>query len=566
MGERPAANIVLTGFSYTGKTKVGQEVARMLAWSFVDADEEIVRLSGKPVGEIFAQDGESRFRELEREVLERACRGNDTVISTGGGAIMDAANRELMLSSGVVVCLEAKPATIYQRLLRDAEADTGQVVRPLLAGPEPLRRIEWLKESRQAYYALADWTVHTDNLTIEEAAEEVVRGWRYGHRGRTAPPVLPTARESDVPYCEQHGAACVVSTATESYPIFVGWGHLDQLGRRMRNAGLTGRTHIVSDDEVFPIYGDKVKKILEDAGFAPESVAVAHGERSKSFETAVSLYDWLVEHRAERVDSVVALGGGVVGDLVGFVAATFLRGLPLVQVPTSLVGMVDSAIGGKVAIDHPEGKNLIGAFYQPRLVLADTQTLATLPRRELVSGWSEVVKHAMVRDPHLLGLLEERSGQLVELDEKLTTEVVAHSAAIKAEIVSEDEKERGVRVVLNYGHTIAHGLEAATDYQRFLHGEAVSIGMTGAAVISQRLGLLPGEMAERQEALLARFGLPTSCSNVRVESVLKAMELDKKVRGERVRWVLLADAGQPVIKDDVPNELVEGVIRKLLQS
>ncbi|MEE8471320.1 MAG: 3-dehydroquinate synthase, partial [Dehalococcoidia bacterium] len=521
---------------------------------------------GKHIAEIFARDGEARFLELEREALRKVCQENNVVISTGGGAVVDADNRELMSRSGVVVCLEAKPATIYRRLLKDAEESPGDEVRPLLAGDDPLGRIEYLKGVRQPYYALSDWTVHTDNLTVEEAAREVVHGWSGGRRERVALPAMPDLRESDAPYCEQHGAACVVTTATESYPVFVGWGYLDQLGNRMRNAGLKGRTHIVSDDQVFPLYGARVQGILERAGFAVDSLVVPLGERSKSFETAVGLYDRLVGHRAERGDSIVALGGGVVGDLAGFVAATFLRGLPLVQVPTSLVGMVDAAIGGKVAIDHPEGKNLIGSFYQPRLVLADVQTLTTLPQRELVSGWAEVTKHAMIRDAHLLKLLEDQGRELSKLEDEVTVEVVARSAAIKAVLVSEDEKERGVRIILNYGHTIAHGLEAATSYERFLHGEAVSIGMMGAAMISQRIGLLSDETVERQHSLLRGFGLPTDCSEVDVESLLRAMELDKKTREKKIRWVLLADVGQTVIRDDVPDEVVGGVIRALLRS
>ena len=566
MGEKAPGNIILTGFSYTGKTKVGQKVAWKLGWKFIDIDEEIVRSYGKPIAEIFARDGEERFRELESKALERVTQGSNLVIATGGGAVMSAANREMMMESGEVICLEAKPATIYRRLLKEAEDLTNQEARPLLAGPEPLRRIEWLKGFRQPYYALADWTVHTDNLTVDEVAEEVIQGWRFAGRERVAPPALPDARESEAPYCEQQGAACMVTTATESYPVFVGWGFLEELGRRMRNAGLWGMAHIVSDEGVFPLYGARVTKILEDAGFEVDSLIVPQGERSKSFETAVKIYDWLVDCRAERGDNIVALGGGVVGDLAGFVAATFLRGLPLVQVPTSLIGMVDSSIGGKVAVNHPQGKNLIGAFYQPRLVIADTQALTTLPRRELVSGWAEVIKHAMIRDLRLLELLEERAEGLLALDRMVTSDVVARSAAIKAKIVSEDEKERGIRIILNYGHTIAHGLEAAANYERFLHGEAVAIGMTGAALISREVGLLFHEIVERQEVLLRRFGLPTTFSGVDIERILQATELDKKVRRKKVRWVLLRAIGQPVIRDDVHRELAVGVIRKLSQG
>ena len=564
MGEKAAGNIILTGFSYTGKTKVGQKVAWKLGWKFIDIDEEIVRSYGKPIAEIFARDGEERFRELESKVLERVCQGSNTVIATGGGAVMSAANRDMMMESGVVICLEAKPAAIYRRLLKEAEDPTNREARPLLAGPEPLRRIEWLKGFRQPYYALADWTVHTDNLTVEEAADQVILGWRYGRRGRAALPALPDARESDAPYCEQKGAACVVTTATESYPVFVGWGVLEELGRRMRNAGLWGTAHIVSDEGVFPLYGARVTKILEDAGFAVDSLVVPQGERSKSFETAVKIYDWLVDCRAERGNNIVALGGGMVGDLAGFVAATFLRGLPLVQVPTSLIGMVDSSIGGKVAVNHPQGKNLIGAFYQPRLVISDTQVLTTLPRREMVSGWAEVIKHAMIRDPRLLELLEQRAEGLLTLERAVTSDVVARSAAIKAKIVSEDEKEQGIRIILNYGHTIAHGLETATNYERFLHGEAVSIGMMGAAMLSRDVGLLFQEVVDRQKALLERLGLPTTFSGVDIERLLQATELEKKVRGKKVRWVLLRGIGQPVVRDDVHREVAVSVIKKLL--
>jgi 3-dehydroquinate synthase len=228
--------------------------------------------------------------------------------------------------------------------------------------------------------------------------------------------------------------------------------------------------------------------------------------------------------------------------------------------------MVDSSIGGKVAVNHPQGKNLIGAFYQPRLVIADTQALTTLPRRELVSGWAEVVKHAMIRDLRLLELLEQQAEGLLTLDRMVTSDVVARSAAIKAKIVSEDEKERGIRVILNYGHTIAHGLETAANYERFLHGEAVAIGMTGAAMISREVGLLFHEIVERQEVLLRRFGLPTTFSGVDIERILQATELDKKVRRKKVRWVLLRAIGQPVVRDDVSRELAAGVIKKLSQG
>ncbi len=554
MDKEAPRNIIITGFSFTGKSRVGREVARRLGWGFVDSDDRIVAIAGKGIPEIFAQDGEQRFRELERQVLEEVCAKEDLVIAVGGGAVVDAENRELFAQSSVVICLEAKPQTIYQRLLAAQKANS--VVRPLLATDEPLKRIEELKMSRQPFYALADWAVHTDNLTLDEVCDEVMHGWMRVSERRGPGKRRITFTDSD--------AACVLTTISGSYPVFVGSGLLDELGKRMRQAGLSEFANIVSDEQVYLHYGARATDSLEQAGFCVESFAVAPGEGTKTIDTAKEIYDWLVERRTERGHAIVALGGGMVGDLAGFVAATFLRGLPLVQVPTTLVAMADSAIGGKVAVNLPEGKNLVGAFYQPRLVLADISTLSTLPQRELASGWAEVIKHALILDPELLEFLEADAERLINLEVEATTEAVKRSAALKAGVVSEDEKERGRRMILNYGHTIAHGLETATGYERFLHGEAVAIGMMGSAMLSQKLGILPQEIVKRQEGIIQRFGLPTTCAGVDRTGVLRAMELDKKVREGTVRWVLLAGVGKPVLRDDVAVAHVASVLEELL--
>lgn len=543
MRKSEKANIILTGFSFTGKSVVGKEVARRLGWNFVDSDEEIVDLSRKSIPDIFAQNGEEHFRELERQVLQRACEEKETVIAIGGGAIVDQRNRELFAQSGVVICLEAKPQTIYERL--HANQKNSSVVRPLLAVADPLERITQLKASRQPYYATADWSVYTDNLSLNKVVDEVVRGFEQAR-----------ARQGDAPF--------VVTTPNESYPVFVGWGLLDDLGRRMRQVGLSDCANIISDEDVFLHHGARATNSLEQDGFSLESFLVPPGETTKTIDTAVRLYDWLVTRHAERGHAIVALGGGMVGDLAGFVAATFLRGLPLVQVPTSLIAMADAAIGGKVALNHPQAKNLIGAFYQPRLVIADVSTLATLPKRELVSGWAEVVKHALILDPDFLEFLEAHANGLVALEAAATKEAIRHSASLKAMVVSEDEKERGRRMILNYGHTIAHGLEAATEYERFLHGEAVAIGMTGASMLSERLGLISHDIVARQGELIERFGLSTTCSDVDRDGILKAMALDKKVRERAVSWVLLEGIGQTVFRDDVPPEDVTEVLKELV--
>jgi 3-dehydroquinate synthase len=432
-----------------------------------------------------------------------------------------------------------------------------------------LERIRQLKASRQPYYAKADWTIHTDGLSISEVVEEVIRASRLLRRTDSCR--LSASSDKDI--------TCLVETATQSYPVFVGYGLLGKLGEKMKKASLSGTAIIISDENVFSLYGSKVEKILKGAGFAVNSFVVPPGEETKSMDYAVKIYDFLVEQRAERDDIIVALGGGMVGDLAGFVAATYLRGMPWIQVPTSLVAMVDASIGGKVGVNHPEGKNLIGAFYQPDLVLADCQSLTTLPQRELISGWAEVIKHGLILDKEFFEFLETNVNRLKELEPELLIRAIARSAAIKAQVVSQDEKEKeGKRTILNYGHTIAHGLESATQYKRFLHGEAVAIGMVGAAKLSQRLGLLPSAAVERQQALLQKFGLPTSLqaeaasqrrgrkrSNLKLSlaGVTRAMELDKKVRGKAIRWVLLQDIGKAVIRSDVPQQDVLAVLKEL---
>jgi shikimate kinase/3-dehydroquinate synthase len=484
----------------------------------------------------------------------QACHKEKVVIATGGGAIIDPGNRELLLETSVVVYLEAREDTIHHRLLRDAFYSSNPVVRPLLDGDNPLERIRQLKTSRQPYYAIADWTVHTDNLTLEEVSQEVIRGWQYVNR-----------RHEEEKQPMEADLACTVETATARYPVYAGWDMLDKLGEKMRQASLSGTTHIISDEIVFSIYGTRTKKALENAGFVVNCCLVPPGEASKSIGQAVKIYDFLIEHHAERNDIIVALGGGMVGDLAGFAAATFLRGLPWLQVPTSLVAMADASIGGKVAIDHPRGKNLIGAFYQPCLVLADVQTLTTLPQRELTSGWSEIIKHGLIIDAEFFQLLEANAEDLIGLMPDITLEVIARSARIKAQVVAEDEREFGRRIILNYGHTIAHGLEAASKYKRFLHGEAVAIGMMGAAKLSQRLGLVSQNAVERQKALLEEFHLPTDCSGVNVADVLAAMELDKKIRGKAIQWVLLEDIGKAIIRSDVAGNEASSVLEEVVK-
>lgn len=562
--------IILTGFSGSGKSTVGALVARGLGWEIADTDSLIEQREGRTISDIFAQDGEARFRELEAAVLQEVCARERVVVACGGGAIVSPTNRRLLAEYGFIVCLEARPETLFRRLQGKGSGELRQ--RPLLDSDDALRRIRDLKARRQPYYALADYVVQTDLLTPEEVAAEIVRAFRlYGARSasdRVAALSQTAVSPIPLPATSFPSAACVVMTPNEHYPVYVGWGALDDLGRRMREVVLQGQAWVLTDETVGRLYGERALASLNAAGLQAEIYTIAPGEQSKSLDTAATIYDWLISRRAERRDAIVALGGGVVGDLAGYVAATFLRGVPFVQVPTSLLAMVDASIGGKVAVNHREGKNLIGAFYQPRLVLADVAVLTTLPQRELREGWAEAIKHAMILDPDLLEQLEREADRILALDPDATTPVVRRSMALKALVVSQDPREEtGRRTILNYGHTIGHALEAATAYGRLLHGEAVAIGMMGAAEISRRMGLLSPTVVERQHAILARFGLPLHApAGVEVEQVLAAMTLDKKVSAKAIRWVLLEDVGRTVLRDNVPLEMVREVVQDLIPA
>ncbi|MYF65022.1 MAG: 3-dehydroquinate synthase [Chloroflexi bacterium] len=544
--------IYLIGFSGAGKSAVGRSTARLLGWRFEDADERIVERAGKPVERVFAEDGEPAFRELERATIAEFAREEHVVVSTGAGSVMHDQSLGGMLSSGLVVALEARPETVYRRLSHIAELDGAEAMtRPMLQSDDPLGRIESLKRERQWAYAHAHWTVHTDDLSIEQAALEVVRAWR-----RLG---APSAWEDDPDF------AATVRLEQGAYPVFVGWDSLeDQLGRRLAQMGLAGRAFIVCDSNVVHPYGRAAQRSLHAAGIEMGLFTFPAGEASKNLATATVLYEWLAERRAERRDAIVAVGGGVVGDLAGYVAATFLRGIRVVQVPTSLTAMVDSSIGGKTGVDLPVAKNMVGAFHHPAMVLPDVSARRTLPERALREGWAEAVKHGLALEAGLVDLYEEHADALQSLDPELTTRAVAWNAAVKARMVSADEREMsGLRQLLNYGHTIGHGLEAAAGYDAYLHGEAVAIGMTGAARLGMLEGVTPPGLVERQASLIARFGLPSAYMGVEPEAILEAMSRDKKTTAGQISWVLLDGVGSSRTHRGIAPERVARVVREL---
>ncbi|MEX2236391.1 MAG: 3-dehydroquinate synthase [Dehalococcoidia bacterium] len=344
-----------------------------------------------------------------------------------------------------------------------------------------------------------------------------------------------------------------VETDGGAYDIVVRPGCLDELGPRLAATGRNGAAVIVADVAVAPLHAPAALDSLTSAGFRVETLTIPEGEPAKTVETAAALHSELARLGVERADTIVALGGGVTGDIAGFVAATYLRGIALVQVPTSLLAMADAAIGGKTGVNLPEGKNLVGAFHQPLFVLEDPRLLATMRERSYREGWAEVIKHGLIADPNLLELLEKEAAKLAARDELALTEALVASARVKAEIVSVDERESDKRMWLNYGHTFAHGLEVASGYGRFLHGEAVSIGMMAAAALGNSLGLLSAAERDRHARLLGLYELPLMAAGLSVGAVLEGMTRDKKRSAGRQRWVLLDGLANPVIRDDVPE-------------
>ena len=340
-------------------------------------------------------------------------------------------------------------------------------------------------------------------------------------------------------------ATVMVDLGERSYPICIGSGMLDRLGPRLQDLQLGRRIAVVTNPVVARSYREPVEQSLRAAGFEPTVLQVPDGEEHKNLAWLAFLYDRLVDAHFERDCAIVALGGGVIGDLAGFTAATFQRGVPFVQVPTTLLAQVDSSVGGKTAVNHPGGKNLIGAFHQPRLVWADVATLKTLPRREVQAGMAEVIKHAAILSAPLFELLEQQIEAVMGLDEALLIEVVRQNCAIKAAVVGEDEREGGYRSILNFGHTIGHAIEMLTEYRGYLHGEAVAIGMAFAARLSHARGLCSAAVAERIVALLRRAGLPTEIPKELVGRHLAlAIEADKKVSAGKVKFVCIEDIGR----------------------
>ncbi|MDO8687074.1 MAG: 3-dehydroquinate synthase [Dehalococcoidales bacterium] len=350
-----------------------------------------------------------------------------------------------------------------------------------------------------------------------------------------------------------------VSLGNNSYDVIIGVGLLAQTGARLRELGFSGKAAIVTDSTVKNLYGNALKQSLTGSGFEVLLIEITQGEEQKSLETAGRLYNELTDFYAERNTPVLALGGGVIGDLTGFVAATYMRGVPLIQIPTTLLAQGDSSIGGKTAVNHGRLKNKVGAFYHPRLTISDISTLKTLSPRELSDGLAEIIKHGVILDSDFFSYLEKNLAKIRALDEPVLEKIVARSAAIKAGVVEKDELDLGLRNILNYGHTVGHAIESVSGL-KIWHGEAVAIGMLAEAAISNKMGTFDKTELRRLEAVIAGAGLPTRIPSLEVKELLQAMRHDKKIVQGKIKFVLPGKIGEVFITDEVSSTIIEQVL------
>lgn len=519
---RPEHNLVLTGFMGTGKTTVGHELALKLDMEFVDTDALIESRHG-PIARIFAEKGEAEFRSIEREVAAELGIRKGLVIATGGRMILDPANFRALSQNGRIFCLVATPDEIHDRITNDRTRRD----RPLLKVEDPKQRIVELMTEREAEYIRFP-QLTTDHAGPSVIATEVAELWN------------------------SHSTYDIINP-TGGYPYTVGAGILPFI-RQL--ASVQGPLVVITDEVVRDLYAPSL-------GDVDLTIVLPAGRSQKTIDAVGKVHKQLFESEIDKTATAVSLGTSIIGDIAGFAAATYMRGIDLIHCPTNLIAMVDTSVGGKVGLDVPQGRNLIGLYKQPKAVLADVGTLQTLPWRDFSSGLAEVVKHGLIASSPLLGRIESTDwdsrhsllpGMLADLQS-----LVAQAIQIKIAIVQDDPfEEKGRRTLLNLGHTFAYGIEYASS-GAINHGEAVAMGLVAAARLSHSKGHAEAALAERVEAVVEHVGLEARIpTHIRPENILQGMKYDKKKRHSRMRFVLLKEVGVPFIADDVTDaELLE---------
>lgn len=356
-----------------------------------------------------------------------------------------------------------------------------------------------------------------------------------------------------------------VDLGAKSYDIYIGYNIDTLIIDFFQKQNYSQKALLITDSNIAPLYGKKIQELLNKAGYDTKISIIPAGEQSKNLNQAEKLYTDAITHGLDRKSPIIALGGGVVGDLTGFIAATFMRGVPFIQIPTSLLAQVDSSVGGKVAVNHSLGKNLIGAFYQPQAVFMDLQMMKTLPKREIATGLGEVIKYGFIYDRQFYTYILENKQSILSLQPEQLTHIIARSCEIKAKVVAQDECEAGLRAILNFGHTLGHAIEKETNYALYNHGEAVAIGMVGAAKISAKLGFISFDMVDKMCQLLTDMNLPIYAQNCTCEKIFADIFHDKKTINGKVNWVLLTEIGKVCLSKDVSEKIVKEAICEILK-
>jgi len=533
-------SIVLVGLMGAGKTSIGRRLAARLGLPFRDADAEIELAAGCSVPELFSRYGERAFRDGERRVIRRLLGADPLVLAFGGGAYMDPQTRAATRTDAVTIWLRCPLPTLVRRV-------SGRDHRPLLNDGDPAEILQRLINQRYPIYAEAD--------VIVDCGDES--------------PDATTSQVMDALLAWQPPRRLGVNLPSISYDVVIGDDLLPRAGALLAPVLPQKRAIVVTDETVAMLHLPALQRGLAETGVAAQEIVVPVGEASKSLQSYLSVLDRMLEARIERRTAVIALGGGVVGDLAGFAAATVLRGVPFVQIPTTLLAQVDSSVGGKTAVNTPQGKNLVGAFYQPRMVLADTATLGTLPPRELRAGYAEIAKAGLIGDASFFDWCEHNGAGVVGGDRDAQAEAILRACAFKAAVVGDDEREEKPndgRALLNLGHTFGHALEAEYGYNGgLLHGEGVAVGLGLAFKLSARLGHCSGADAERVVAHVASVGLPAELAVLNrrfsAATLIGHMRRDKKVRDGALNFVLAREIGQAFTASDVPMEAVTELLR-----
>jgi len=531
----------------SGKTTVGRALAKKLNKRFIDSDHEIEARTGVSIPVIFEIEGEASFRQREADVIRDLTAQEDIVLATGGGAILDEQSRQYLHSRGTVIYLRAGINSILQRTRHDKN-------RPLLRTADPRKKLEDLAMQREPFYQeVAHLIIETGRPNVQHLVLSILTQLEQL-------PGAGNARIFEHSIMQQASLHSLqVDLGERSYPIDIGSSLLTD--PQLVSRHIQGdRVAVVTNTVVAPLYLEQLLDTLRAAGKQVTPIILPDGEEQKNWASLMLVFDALLAAKCDRKTTLVALGGGVIGDLTGYAAASYMRGVPFIQIPTTLLSQVDSSVGGKTGINHPLGKNMIGAFYQPQAVIADTATLNTLPDRELSAGLAEVIKHGAIIDAAFFDWIEANIEKLRAKDPAALAYAILRSCQIKADVVRQDEREGGLRAILNFGHTFGHAIESGMGYGKWLHGEAVGCGMVMAADLSYRMGHIDYVSKVRLQSLVEAAGLPVIAPDLGEQRWLELMEVDKKNEGGQIKFILLKPLGAPLITT-APRESLLATLR-----